>query len=164
VKPKELVWYRIGGLLHDVGKCVIPAQILNKPGALTAEERRIVERHPVVGAEMISAVKWPFDVAALVLHHHERWDGGGYPDGLAQEAIPFAARVMAIADVFDALTSQRPYRPAYSPRQALAIMMADAAGAFDPALFELFRGMMMPRLATAAAPRLMPASHRRVSA
>ena len=146
VEAGELIWYRIGALLHDVGKSVIPPHILCKPGALTTSERRVVERHPVIGADMISAVDWPFDVGLVVLHHHERWDGGGYPHGLSREAIPFPARVMAIADVFDALTSERPYRPAYSPRQALAIMMADAEGAFDPALFDLFRTMMMPRI------------------
>lgn len=147
VPAADLIWYRIGGLLHDIGKCVIPAAVLNKPGALSAAERSVVERHSEIGAEMVSAVCWPFDIGSLVLHHHERWDGGGYPHGLAREEIPFSARVMAIADVFDALTSERPYRPAYTPRQSLAIMLADSGGAFDPQLFELFRMMMMPRIA-----------------
>lgn len=169
VPADDLIWYRIGGLLHDVGKCVIPAVILNKPGALSAAERTVVERHPVIGAEMVSAVQWPFDIGSLVLHHHERWDGGGYPHGLAREEIPFSARIMAIADVFDALTSERSYRPAYTPRQALAIMLADSGGAFDPQLFELFRMMMMPRIAAqvrgqAKAVRASVRHARRVSA
>lgn len=148
VDAAHLPWYRVGGLLHDVGKAVIPAEVLTKPGALTAAERRLIEQHPVVGAEMVSALAWPFDLHPMVLHHHERWDGGGYPHGLAHDAIPLSARVMAVADVFDALTSERPYRPAYSPRQAIAIMTADSGGAFDPHLFDAFRSMMAPQIAS----------------
>ena len=151
IRAEDLPWYRVGGLLHDVGKAVIPAEVLKKPGALTAAERRTIERHPVVGAEMVSALAWPFDLIPMVLHHHERWDGGGYPHGLAREMIPVAARIMAIADVFDALTSERPYRPAYSPRQAIAIMTADSGGAFDPRFFDAFRGMMAPQIASGMA-------------
>lgn len=146
-----LPWYRVGGLLHDVGKAVIPAAVLTKPGALTAAERREVERHPEVGAEMVETLDWPFDLRPMVLHHHERWDGGGYPHGLARMTIPLPARIMAIADVFDALTSERPYRPAYSPRQAIAIMTADSGGAFDPRLFDSFREMMAPQIASGTA-------------
>jgi putative nucleotidyltransferase with HDIG domain len=147
IATEQLPWYRIGGLLHDVGKAIIPVTLLTKPGALTAAERREIERHPVVGAEMVEALKWPFDLRPMVLYHHERWDGGGYPHGLARGTIPLSARIMAIADVFDALTSERPYRPAYSPRQAIAIMTADSGGAFDPQLFEAFREMMAPQIA-----------------
>lgn len=151
VQTAQLPWYRIGGLLHDVGKAVVPSTVLTKPGALTAAERRIIEQHPVVGADMVAALAWPFDVRPMVLHHHERWDGGGYPHGLAHEAIPLCARIMAVADVFDALTSERSYRPAYSPRQAIAIMTADSGGAFDPALFDAFRALMAPQASTPAA-------------
>lgn len=151
IAADALPWYRIGGLLHDVGKAVIPVALLTKPGALTVAERREIERHPVVGAEMVAALKWPFDLHPMVLHHHERWDGGGYPHGLARATIPQSARIMAIADVFDALTSERPYRPAYSPRQAIAIMTADSGGAFDPHLFDAFREMMAPQIAAGTA-------------
>ncbi len=143
-EASHLPWYRVGGLLHDVGKSVVPASVLTKSGALTAAERRLIEQHPLVGAEMVAALSWPFDLQPMVLYHHERWDGGGYPHGLSHESIPLAGRIMCIADVFDALTSERPYRPAYSPRQAIAIMTADSGGAFDPALFDAFRGMMAP--------------------
>lgn len=153
VQAADLPWYRVGGLLHDVGKAVIPRRVLAKPGALTAAERRLIEQHPVVGADMVSALTWPFEVRPMVLHHHERWDGGGYPDGLAHESIPQCARIMAVADVFDALTSERPYRPAYSPRQAIAIMTADSGGAFDPELFDAFREMMAPRVSSAGEAR-----------
>ncbi|HEX2778132.1 MAG TPA: HD domain-containing phosphohydrolase [Gemmatimonadaceae bacterium] len=136
-----MFWFRVGALLHDVGKIVVPTQILTKPGPLTDEERRIMERHAQAGAELLSDVDFPWDVLPIIRNHHERWDGCGYPDRLAGEAIPLAARVLCIADVYDALTTDRPYRKAFSPAKAIEIMSSDR-GAFDATLFGAFREMI----------------------
>src|SRR5438477_1568090 len=133
-----LFWFRIGALLHDVGKINVPTEILNKPGKLTAEERALMESHPVAGVELLKDVEFPWDVLPMVRSHHERWDGQGYPDRLTGDAIPLHARVLALADVFDALTTDRPYRPAFSPQEALRMMREDSGGAFDPSLFPVF--------------------------
>ncbi len=139
---RELVWFRMGAFLHDVGKVEVPEEILNKPGRLTDEERQIVERHTVVGDEMLAATEFPWDIRPMVRSHHERWDGRGYPDGLKGEEIPFAARILHIADVFDALTSTRSYRNPLEPAQAVQLMDSDM-GSFDPALFEMFRELTL---------------------
>ena len=108
-----------GFLLHDIGKVAIPDAILYKPSALTEEERELMARHPAIGAEIVGGIEFLEEAAKVVRSHHERWDGTGYPDGLAGEEIPIAARVFAVADVFDALTTDRPYRPALPlPRHA----------------------------------------------
>ncbi len=133
----ELVWFRMGAFLHDVGKTEVPAEILNKAGRLTAEERALMERHPVAGDEMLAAVAFPWDVRSMVRSHHERWDGAGYPDGLAGEAIPQAARILRLADVFDALTTARSYRDPLTPDEALRLMEEDE-GSFDPVVFAAF--------------------------
>lgn len=133
-----LFWFRVGALLHDVGKIVVPSEILNKPGALLPEERRIMERHPVAGVELLRDVDFPWDVIPMIRGHHERWDGHGYPDRLAGEDIPLAARILCIADVYDALTSQRPYRQAFAPRDALRLMQADVGRHFDPEILSRF--------------------------
>ncbi len=135
---RELVWLRMGAFLHDVGKTEIPEEILNKPGRLTDQERAIMERHTIVGDEILAPVDFPWDIRPMVRSHHERWDGRGYPDGLTGEAIPLAARILSIAETFDALTTTRSYRRPLPPDEALAIMEADE-GAFDPELFETFR-------------------------
>jgi putative nucleotidyltransferase with HDIG domain len=136
-----MFWFRVGALLHDVGKIVVPTVILTKPGPLTDEERRIMERHALAGAELLSDVEFPWDVLPIIRNHHERWDGRGYPDQLAGEDIPLAARILCIADVYDALTTDRPYRKAFTREKALEIMRSDA-GAFDPALFAEFSGLI----------------------
>lgn len=133
-----MFWFRVGALLHDVGKVVVPSDILNKPGTLSPEERAIMERHPVAGVELLHDVEFPWDVIPMIRGHHERWDGHGYPDGLAGEDIPLPARILCVADVFDALTSQRPYRKAFSPRDALHLMQADAGRHFDPDILGRF--------------------------
>ena len=133
-----LFWFRIGALLHDVGKINVPTEVLNKPGKLTPEERALMESHPVAGVELLKDVEFPWDVLPMVRSHHERWDGRGYPDRLTAEEIPLHARVLALADVFDALTTDRPYRPAFTPEAALRMMREDSGGAFDPALFGIF--------------------------
>jgi HD-GYP domain-containing protein (c-di-GMP phosphodiesterase class II) len=128
----------MGALLHDVGKITVPAEILNKPGALTDEEAAIMRQHPARGETLISGVGFPWDIRPMIRHHHERWDGRGYPDRLAGPQIPRAARILCIADVFDALTSARSYRSAYSPAKAAAMMRADSGAIFDPALLAVF--------------------------
>jgi putative nucleotidyltransferase with HDIG domain len=137
LSARDLVWFRMGAFLHDVGKTEVPEEILNKPGRLTEEERAIMERHTVIGDEMLAPVEFPWDIRPMVRSHHERWDGRGYPDGLAGEDIPRSARIMRIADVFDALTTARSYRRPLTPDEALAIM-EDDAGSFDPELFHIF--------------------------
>ncbi len=133
-----LFWFRIGALLHDVGKLMVPAEVLNKPGKLTKEEWVMVRGHPTAGVELLADIEFPWDVRPIVESHHERWDGRGYPHGLAGEAIPLAARVLCIADVYDALTSQRSYKRAFTHDEAIAIMRQDVGTQFDPALFPVF--------------------------
>jgi ribonuclease P protein subunit RPR2 len=127
-----------GFLLHDIGKVAIPDAILYKPESLTDEERAVMARHPVIGSEIISGIGFLGNAAAVVRSHHERWDGCGYPDGLAGESIPLAARVFALADVLDALTSDRPYRPASPLSEARATIMSESGSHFDPAVVEAF--------------------------
>jgi putative nucleotidyltransferase with HDIG domain len=120
-----------GALLHDIGKIGVPAEVLNKPGALTDEERRVIQRHPVVGEQILRPLPVFTDVLGIVRWHHERVDGRGYPDGLVGTAIPWLARIVAVADVFDALTSHRPYRPGMALDEAMAIIRRDAGSALD---------------------------------
>jgi putative nucleotidyltransferase with HDIG domain len=140
--PSTLFWFRIGALLHDVGKINVPIEVLNKPGKLTLEERALMESHPVAGVELLKDVEFPWDVLPMVRSHHERWDGKGYPDRLTADAIPLYARVLALADVFDALTTDRPYRPAFSPEDALRMMREDSGKSFDPTLFPVFEQLV----------------------
>ena len=125
-------------LLHDIGKLAVPEHILSKPGALTADERRKMQIHAQVGAGIVAAVSFPCPVAPLIRSHHERWDGTGYPAGLRGDQIPVGARVLAVVDAFDAMTSDRPYRRAISKDAALELLRADAGTAFDPAMVEHF--------------------------
>ncbi len=134
----SLFWFRIGALLHDVGKLLIPATVLNKPGPLTEEEWGMIRRHPTSGVELLAEVEFPWDVRPIVESHHERWDGGGYPHGLAGGEIPVTARVLCIADVYDALTSQRSYKRSLGHDEVMEIMRADAGLQFDPELFREF--------------------------
>ncbi len=120
-----------GFLLHDVGKVGVPDAILFKPGKLTAEEYALVERHPVIGSEILREVDFLHEAVQVVRHHHERWDGRGYPDGLHGEEIPLSARVFAVADALDALTSERPYRLAASWAQAREEIHRSAGSHFD---------------------------------
>ncbi len=124
-------------LLHDIGKVAIPDGILFKAGTLDADEREVMQRHPVIGEEIISEIAFLEPARPLVRHHHERWDGGGYPDGLAGMEIPLVARVFALADALDALTSDRPYRAAVAIAQARA-EIESSDGQFDPAVLEAF--------------------------
>ena len=133
---------KVAGLLHDVGKFGVPDSILNKPGSLTQEEQEAVMQHPSVGEKIVRRGPQLDLIMPAVLFHHERWDGAGYPDGLAGESIPLVARILAIADAFDAMTSDRPYRKAMSVEEALLELRANAGKQFDPALVEMFIGKM----------------------
>lgn len=130
----------VHGTLHDVGKAGVRAAVLNKPGPLTAAEEEEVRRHPRLGYDLLSRARTPLLRAAAVvaLQHHERWDGRGYPAGLQAEQIDVRARLVALADVYDALTSPRPYRPALTPFAARDLMRAMRGTHFDPTLFDLF--------------------------
>jgi diguanylate cyclase (GGDEF)-like protein/putative nucleotidyltransferase with HDIG domain len=139
---KSLFWFRIGALLHDVGKLMIPPEILNKPGRLTAEEWAMIKKHPVWGVEMLADIDFPWDVRPIVESHHERWDGAGYPHGLKADEIPLTARILCIADVYDALTSERSYKKPVSHEQALDMMRSDVGHQFDPQLFPLFESVV----------------------
>jgi HD-GYP domain-containing protein (c-di-GMP phosphodiesterase class II) len=125
-----------GAYLHDVGKIAIPDDILNKPGALTHDERAVVETHPQVGYELVAPASELGEALPVVLHHHERWDGTGYPRRLAGSDIPLIARIAAVADVWDALTSDRSYRAGLPPQVALAHLVAGRASHFDPKLVD----------------------------
>jgi ribonuclease P protein subunit RPR2 len=127
-----------GFLLHDIGKVAIPDAILYKPGALTDEERALVARHPVIGAAIVSGIDFLEGAAKVVRSHHERWDGSGYPDGLSGEQIPLPARVFSVADVLDALTTDRPYRPASPLPVARSMIEAESGRQFDPRVVEAF--------------------------
>lgn len=134
---RSLFWFRIGALLHDIGKIIVPTEVLNKPGKLTDEEWAIMKRHPEAGLELVADIDFPGDISAIIRNHHERWDGKGYPDGLKGDAIPFAARILCVADVYDALTTTRSYRPGLTHARAAEIMRS-SEGQFDPQLLETF--------------------------
>ncbi len=123
----------LGGIVHDVGKLKVPDEILNKPGKLTQQERVIIERHPVSGYDICKRLGFMTEELSVIRSHHERWDGSGYPDRLKHDRIPLLARVTAVADVYDALTSSRSYRKAMSHQEALAIIQAERGKHFDPA-------------------------------
>jgi HD-GYP domain-containing protein (c-di-GMP phosphodiesterase class II) len=149
---------RIGAMLHDVGKIVVPSDILNKAAPLTPDERAIIERHASAGADLLKDVEFPWDVLPMIRHHHERWDGAGYPDGLSEHAIPVSARILCVADVYDALTTHRPYRAAYSPEQALEAMRADRGRVFDPDILDRFARIVQSLPAPLAFPPTAPAT------
>jgi HD-GYP domain-containing protein (c-di-GMP phosphodiesterase class II) len=127
-----------GFLLHDVGKVAVPDAILFKPEPLTAEERRLMERHPMVGWQILRDIDFLGAAKDVVRSHHERWDGGGYPDGLAGEDIPLAARIFAVADTLDALTTTRPYRGAHPFSRAREVILDGRGTQFDPAIVDVF--------------------------
>lgn len=135
---QALLWFRMGAMLHDVGKIVVPPEVLNKPGGLTPEERAVIEQHSDAGAALLRDIEFPWDIRPMVRFHHERWVGGGYPTGIAGETIPLPARILAVADVFDALSTDRPYRRALPLEQCLEIMSTSIRGHFDPHLLEVW--------------------------
>jgi len=145
--PLEIAAIEAAALLHDVGKIAIPEHILNKPGKLTAAEYERMKSHARVGAEILSEVEFPYPVVPIVLHHHENWDGTGYPDGLKGMDIPIGARILAVVDCFDALTSDRPYRRALSVRDTFAIIDSRTGTMYDPTIVAAFQDM--PEIADA---------------
>jgi len=134
----ELEHLRIAAFLHDLGKVGVPTDLLLRPGALDGNERAVVEEHPAIGARLLGPLDLPAGIVAAVRHHHEWWDGTGYPDGLAGEEIPRAARVIAVADAFDAMSSDRPYRGALPRATVLGELRRYAGVQFDPELAHAF--------------------------
>jgi len=128
----EIVLLQCAARLHDIGKLGVPDTILRKPGPLDETEWAIMRRHPEWGADMVSSVPGLEQLGLLVVSHHERWDGGGYPDGLAGEAIPLASRVISVCDAYEAMVSRRPYRAPLSERRALVELIDGAGSQFDP--------------------------------
>jgi len=136
VAPRDLRRIRLAGRLHDIGKIGVREGILSKPAHLTDDEYRQVQRHPVVGERILAPVLLDGEVVRIVRHHHERYAGGGYPDDLRGSAIPLGARVLAVADAFDALTSDRPYRSRLSPEAALDVLRSGAGVQWQPTFVE----------------------------
>jgi putative nucleotidyltransferase with HDIG domain len=136
-----------GGLLHDTGKIAVPEHILNKPGKLTPAEFEKMKLHAPIGAEILSSIDFPYPVVPIVRHHHENWDGTGYPDGLRGTDIPIGARILSVVDCFDALTSDRPYRSRMTNEVAIAILLERRGTMYDPAIVDAFvgaHGRLMP--------------------
>jgi ribonuclease P protein subunit RPR2 len=130
-----------GFLLHDAGKVAVPDAILFKPGRLTSAERLIIEQHPITGSEIVRDIDFLGAARDVIRHHHERWDGTGYPDKLRGDAIPISARIFAVADTLDALTTNRPYRRASTIAQARVIILQAVGTHFDPTVIEAFKEM-----------------------
>ena len=128
---------RAASMLHDIGKLAVPENILSKPGRLTPEEFEKMKIHPIVGSEILDRVQFPYPVVPIVRSHHEKWDGSGYPDGLKREAIPMGARILSAVDCFDALASERPYRRAMTPQEAINALSAEKGRSFDPRVIEV---------------------------
>jgi putative nucleotidyltransferase with HDIG domain len=141
----DLLELELGALLHDLGKVRVPDDVLGKPGPLAHTERELVRHHPVWGAELLERVPGLEPVATIVRHHHERWDGTGYPDGIGGERIPLASRIVAVCDAYQAMTSTRPYRTALPPAAAAFELRAGAGTQFDPALVECFVEVLQER-------------------
>lgn len=153
----EVQAVKTAALLHDIGKLAIPDHILAKPGPLTPEEFQKVRTHPELGAEILRSVQFPYPVVPLVLSHHERWDGRGYPTGLKEHEIPIGARILCIADYFEALTSDRPYHKALGAAAAADVLKQEAGKALDPRLVDVFLGIL-PTLAADVEPADSPMS------
>jgi diguanylate cyclase (GGDEF)-like protein len=147
----EIEGVRTAALLHDIGKLAVPDHILSKPGPLTYEEFQKVRIHPQVGADIIGAVPFPYPVAPLILNHHERWDGKGYPSGIQGDRIPLGARILAVVDYFEALTSERPYHRAMNRDAAVNVLSQEAGRALDPLLVARFVELL-PSLEAMAEP------------
>src|SRR4029077_8199850 len=155
----QLQALRAASILHDIGKLAVPEHIISKPGKLTAEEFEKMKIHPIVGAEILEQVEFPYPVVPIVLAHHEKWDGSGYPNGLKGEEIPIGARILSVVDCLDALASERQYRRALPLDEAIAFVAAEANRSFDPRVVEVlcrrYRELeFMARSAATSRPRL----------
>jgi putative nucleotidyltransferase with HDIG domain len=153
----EVQAIKAASLLHDVGKLAIPEHILNKPGRLTPAEYEIMKRHAAIGADILSVIDFPYPVAPIVRHHHENWDGTGYPDGIVGDRIPIGSRIVSVVDCFDALTSDRPYRPRMSDADALKILAERSGTMYDPRVVRAF--FALHDVESPPAPLALPASH-----
>jgi putative two-component system response regulator len=143
LSEEELIALRRGGVVHDIGKVAVPDQILLKPGPLTPEERKVMQRHTTVGAGICSPLKSFRSVVPIIRHHHEKIDGSGYPDGLKGDAVPLTARILQTVDIYDALTTDRPYRKAMAPDRAFALMREEVKrGWWDGALVDELEAMV----------------------
>jgi putative two-component system response regulator len=136
---RQLEQLRLGAILHDIGKIIIQESVLFKPGALDADEWLLIKKHPIIGAEMVREVPFLLPVVPVIRHHHERWDGNGYPDGLKELRIPPGARIVAVADSFDAMTSDLPYRRAKNLEEGLTEVLRCARTSFDPDVTAAFK-------------------------
>lgn len=154
LSPSELEALRAAAVLHDIGKLAVPEHIISKPGKLTREEFDKMKIHPVVGAEILERVRFPYPVTPIVRSHHEKWDGTGYPDGLKAEEIPLGARILSAVDCLDALASDRQYRKALPLNEAMARVKAEAGTAFDPKVVKVLetRYVELEQLATTQQP------------
>jgi len=151
LSPIELQALQAAALLHDIGKLAVPEYIISKPGKLTREEFEKMKIHPVVGAEILERVEFPYPVCPLVRSHHEKWNGNGYPDGLKGEEIPMGARILAAVDCLDALASDRQYRPALPLDEAMSKVAAESGISFDPRVVEILQRRYRELEAKAAA-------------
>src|SRR5438874_5043941 len=151
MNENDIQGVKTAALLHDIGKLAVPEHILSKPGPLTQEEFQKIRIHPQVGAEIISSVPFPYPVAPLILSHHERWDGKGYPQSLTGEEIPIGARILTIVDYFDAVTTERPYHKALTSESAIGLLKHEAGRALDPKLVPLFVELLPSLVAELAA-------------
>jgi HD-GYP domain-containing protein (c-di-GMP phosphodiesterase class II) len=138
VSEREMVHMRRGALLHDIGKIGVPDAILNKPGALTTEEREIMQQHPAQAKQLLETVEFLGPAIEIPCCHHERWDGSGYPHGFKGREIPLSARIFAVIDVWDALVSDRPYRKAWTAKEATTYIQDNAGKLFDPEVVQVF--------------------------
>lgn len=148
----QLKQLRFGGILHDIGKIGIVESILNKSSPLTADEMQRMRDHSLIGEEIIRPVSFLKDVRAAVRNHHEWWDGSGYPDALKHEAIPLVARIVTVADTWDACTTSRPYQKALPEAEALAVLEGLSGRQLDPALFTAFKAVLARRRASSTLP------------
>ena len=142
MSENEIQGVKTAALLHDIGKLAVPEHILSKPGPLTPEEFQKIRAHPKVGADIVSSVPFPYPVAPLILSHHERWDGKGYPAGLKGEEIPLGARILSVVDYFDALMAERPYHKAMTSEAALALLQQEAGKGLDPQVVAMFTDLL----------------------
>jgi HD-GYP domain-containing protein (c-di-GMP phosphodiesterase class II) len=145
LSPPDLLELELGALLHDLGKVRVPDVVLGKPGALDRDERKLVNRHPVWGAELLETVPGLEPVATIVRFHHERWDGTGYPDGLKGEEIPYAARIVFCCDAYNAMTSDRVYRDAMASEEAIAELELNSGTQFDPRMVAAVKKVVSER-------------------
>src|SRR6185437_4040776 len=139
----DIIALRRAGVLHDIGKIAVPDAILRKPGPLNAEETAILRRHPITGEQICAPLLTLYRVLPIIRHHHEHWNGMGYPDGLTGEDIPLLARILQVADAYDALTTSRPYKPAWTHQQAASVLLYEARQQWwDEAILSLFLDRM----------------------